>query len=69
MKRYDASLYVEKTELMERIKAANLDRRTIANALNISPGTLGNQLKGWTPLRKEVEDGINRLIQEKTGHN
>lgn len=68
---YDASLYVKRVEIQERMKKAGVKIRDIALKLGKPYGTMAGKLNGYTPLypdeKKAIEDYIES-VEKKQGN-
>jgi transcriptional regulator with XRE-family HTH domain len=58
-------IYRIETEIKARMKELGLTTRELAYALKMSPGTLANQLGGWSPLSDENRKKIYDFISNK----
>lgn len=58
-------LFNRDKELVDMLKMARINRRDVANYLQVRPGTLNAQINGFSPLAGETRKKIIELCQTR----
>ena len=59
------AIYQIETEIKERMRELKITTRELAYELKMAPGTLANQLGGWTPLPSENRIKIAHYLRQR----
>ncbi len=59
------AIYRIESEIKKRMHDLGLNTRDLAYAMDMAPGTLANQLGGWSPLSSESRKKIQEVFSEK----
>lgn len=55
---------MNREEIKKLLKEKDIDRRALAEKLNVSPSHLGAMLNGWSPLKEFYEKEIEKEVSK-----